>query len=66
MMLAHILVVLLVHSPAGPIPVGMKIPMLDMAAYVAYLADKTPIVVFGARAVQSNCVDEPVDPGKPS
>ncbi len=60
-MLAHILVVLLVHSPAGPIPVGMKIPMLG----VAYLADKTPIVVFGARPVQMRCIDEPSHPGEP-
>jgi hypothetical protein len=64
-MLAHILVVLLVHSPAGPIPVGMKSPMLDMAACVAYLADKTPIVVFGARPVQMRCIDEPSHPGEP-
>ena len=65
--LAHILIILVIDSPVGQIPVGMKIPMQDMAACIAYMADlSAPIVVVGAGVMRMRCVDEPSNPGKPA
>lgn len=67
-MLATLLLIFLVQYPLGAVPLALAIPMADMATCEAWLADPTPLLVKSAFPValeRIECVDEPIDPGKP-
>ena len=65
-MLAHILLLIIVASPIGPVPIAVKYPVESMEACEAFLADPAPILILGGRGVQITCVNEPTETGKPS
>jgi hypothetical protein len=62
-MTAYLVALILVITGGGPVVVTLKIPMVDMAACVAWHEHPEPYVVAGATRVRTGC--EPIDPGKP-
>ena len=64
-MLAQLVIMILALSPAGPVRVFIQFPFATMAACEAYMADPTPILVHGGKAVAGQCVDKPTNPGNP-
>ena len=67
-MLSYLLLVLVLQSPFGNLPVGLKFPFPDLAACQKWMADPTPMQAdapFPLVVVHAECVNESTDPGKP-
>lgn len=61
-MTAYLVLILIIVSQAGPSYVGLKIPMIDMAACEAWLAHPEKMLAHGISGTRMAC--EPI-PGQP-
>jgi fructose-specific component phosphotransferase system IIB-like protein len=61
-MTAYLVLILVVVSQAGPAYVGIKIPMVDMAACEAWMAHPEQMLTHGVAKAEMGC--EPI-PGQP-
>ncbi len=67
-MLAYLMLVLVLQSPVGNIPIGLKIPFADVAACQKWVDDPMPMAAespFPLALLHMECVAESVEPGKP-